>query len=152
MEVYLVQHGEAKAKSEDPERPLTERGREDVERTARKAGKLVKASQVFHSGKLRARQTAEIIAGYISAKVVEKEGLGAEDDPEGAKKLISDAGESLVIVGHLPQLGRLAGLLVVGNSELEVVRFTMGGMVCLREESGKWLVDWVVKPEQAETG
>ncbi len=34
MELYLVQHGEAKSKAEDPQRPLTQRGREDVARVA----------------------------------------------------------------------------------------------------------------------
>ena len=34
MKLYLVQHGEAKSKAEDPQRPLTERGREDVARVA----------------------------------------------------------------------------------------------------------------------
>ncbi len=37
MQVYLVQHGLAKSKEEDPERPLTAAGREEVERVARAA-------------------------------------------------------------------------------------------------------------------
>jgi phosphohistidine phosphatase SixA len=30
MKLYLVRHGEARNKAEDPQRSLTERGREDV--------------------------------------------------------------------------------------------------------------------------
>ena len=35
MKLYLVQHGEACAKDVDPQRPLTEQGRADVDRLAR---------------------------------------------------------------------------------------------------------------------
>ena len=38
MNVYLVQHGEAKPKDVDPSRSLTERGREETERVAAIAG------------------------------------------------------------------------------------------------------------------
>jgi len=34
MKLYLVQHGEANSKAEDPQRPLAERGRGDVARVA----------------------------------------------------------------------------------------------------------------------
>ncbi len=34
MELFLVQHGEAKSETEDPERPLTDRGAETVVRMA----------------------------------------------------------------------------------------------------------------------
>ena len=61
MWLYLVQHGEATSEEEDPERPLTERGVVDVHRVARKAAEagIVTAVRVVHSGKTRARQTAE---------------------------------------------------------------------------------------------
>lgn len=34
MQMVLVQHGEAKTEAQDPERPLTDRGVEDVKRVA----------------------------------------------------------------------------------------------------------------------
>lgn len=67
MRLYLVQHGEAKKEEEDPLRPLSERGREDVQRVAKYVEKLdIKASIIFHSGKLRAKQTAEILAEKLN--------------------------------------------------------------------------------------
>ena len=63
MKLYLVQHGEAHAKNVDPERPLTERGHGDVARLAAflsRAG--VRVERVIHSGKLRAEQTAGVLA------------------------------------------------------------------------------------------
>jgi phosphohistidine phosphatase len=32
MKLYLMQHGQAMAKEQDPERPLTQQGRQDVDR------------------------------------------------------------------------------------------------------------------------
>lgn len=66
MKLYLVQHGEASAKTVDPERPLTELGRTDVEQLARFLGEAgVRIERVMHSGKLRAVQTAECLAAGI---------------------------------------------------------------------------------------
>ena len=67
MELYLVQHGEAKSKTEDPQRPLTKRGRDEVQRVAAFAAKAgLKVSQVRHSGKRRAEETASILAERLS--------------------------------------------------------------------------------------
>jgi len=61
LRVYLVRHGKAKSKEEDPERHLTERGAEEVRRVARfLAAAGIQVSKILHSGKTRARQTAEI--------------------------------------------------------------------------------------------
>jgi len=66
MKLYLMQHGEARPEQEDPARPLTDRGRAEVERVARAAARLdLGIAQVIHSGKLRARQTAEIVAACL---------------------------------------------------------------------------------------
>ena len=63
MRLYLAQHGEAKSETEDAERPLTSRGTEDVKRVAGMLRKLqIKLPKIVHSGKLRAKQTADILA------------------------------------------------------------------------------------------
>lgn len=150
MEVYLVQHGESKPESEDPERPLTDKGKAEVESVARyvvKSGAGV--SQIFHSGRLRAKQTAELFAQHMRVPhgVTEREGLGPLDNPGTAKQLISRANEPVIIVGHLPHLSRLTSLLILENAEKEVVRFRMGGIVCLGRDNNNWSVDWVIIPE-----
>ncbi|MGH2376556.1 MAG: hypothetical protein ACRDIC_24240 [bacterium] len=53
-----------------------------------------------------------------------------------------------MLVGHLPHLGRLASLLLVGTAERAVIRFQMGGVVCLaRDDSGAWALEWMLVPE-----
>ncbi|MES9849230.1 MAG: histidine phosphatase family protein, partial [Candidatus Thiodiazotropha sp.] len=67
MKLYLVQHGEACKKEVDPDRPLTDRGREDIDRLAtflKQAG--IRPDRVVHSGKLRAMQTAGRLTDAIA--------------------------------------------------------------------------------------
>ena len=67
MKIYLVQHGEAKLEKEAPERPLTDKGKEKVESVARYVvGYGIEIAEILHSGRLRAKQTAELFAQYLS--------------------------------------------------------------------------------------
>jgi phosphohistidine phosphatase len=149
MKVYLVQHGEAKPEAEDPERPLTEKGTAVVESIAHYLAPLgVEVAQVLHSGRLRARQTAEVFARHLSAKEIgEEKGLGPSDDPREAKGLIDSAPAPLMICGHLPHLSRLASLLTLGSAEKDVIRFKTGGVVCLGRSDGRWAIEWALVPE-----
>lgn len=66
MFLYLVQHAEAKREEEDPSRPLSEKGLEEIKKVALYAERLnIKVSQIFHSGKRRALQTAEVLAQHL---------------------------------------------------------------------------------------
>jgi phosphohistidine phosphatase len=153
MDFYLVQHGEAKPEHEDPTRPLTGRGREEVEQVARCAAKIgLKVSEVCHSGKLRAKQTAEILANYLfpSRGIFEIEGLSPMDDPSKARAVLEAAKEPLMLVGHLPHLSRLASTLIIGDKTKEVIQFRMGAIVCISKTEGGFAVKWVLTPELAK--
>ncbi len=152
MPVYLVQHGEAKSDAEDPARPLTEWGREEVQRVARHAAALgLQVAEIRHSGKLRARQTAEIFAAALSPVrgIREMDGLAPADDAGKAQAEIESAVEPLMLVGHLPHLGRLASLLLIGGPEPEIIRFRNGAIVCLSRVEDRWLLQWILTPELA---
>jgi phosphohistidine phosphatase len=150
MDVYLMQHGEARPESEDPQRPLTDRGRQEVERVARHAGSLgLGIALVQHSGKLRARQTAEIVASHLAPppRVEELPGLGPNDDPEAAARAIQDAAETRLLVGHLPHLAKLASWLLIGDPDRTIVAFRMGGLVGLRRGTEGWRLRFALVPE-----
>jgi len=147
MKLYLVQHGEAKSKAEDPQRPLTERGREDVARVgAFAAGAGLQVGQV------------SILTEYLSPAegVVAIPGLAPKDDVRPMAEALSPSlspprlggmkGGAVMLVGHLPFLDRLTNLLVTGDAERSVVRFQMGGIVCLVREDQNWAVSWMVTP------
>lgn len=150
MQVYLVQHGLATSKQEDPARPLTADGREEVERVARAtAAAGVRPASILHSGKRRAEQTAEILAVHTkpAGGVHAVEGLDPLDDPQRARDRVAQADAPLMLVGHLPHLGRLAALLLAGTPEREIVAFRNAGVVCLERREGGFAVRWVLTPE-----
>jgi phosphohistidine phosphatase len=155
MKLYLVQHGESKQETEDPVRPLTGAGRKSVEQVGRHLARTALFSgglAVCHSGKLRAKQTAEILASLlgVSGPPLEVGGLAPNDPPEAALELVQRSNGDLMLVGHLPHLSRLASLLLVGTAEQTVVRFRMGGVVCLgRDDAGAWALEWMLVPELA---
>ena len=155
MDVYLVQHAEAKPEQEDPARPLTDRGREEIRLVARHAAAIgLQVPEIRHSGKLRAQQTAEILAQFLSPPrgIRGMKGLAPMDDPAEAKAELEAAQEPLMLVGHLPHLSRLASSLLVGDPGKEVIRFRMGAIVCLSKTEGGWVVKWILTPELAKGG
>lgn len=148
MRLYLVQHAEAKSEEEDPARPLSEEGLGNLEKVISfLGGKGIKVSEIVHSGKLRAKQTAEKLGEAVSSpEIREVEGLSAKDDPGIWEKRLRTEEKDMMVVGHLPHLERLAGLLLSGE-EREVVDFENAGVVCLEKEDEKWSVQWIVTPQ-----
>jgi phosphohistidine phosphatase len=152
MEVFLVQHGEAEAESIDPARPLTPQGREDVERAATVAARLgVEVHQIRHSYKTRAEQTAAILGKALSPPggVVPAPGLAPRDEVHSVAEMLEREPKPLMLVGHMPFMARLAGLLITGDADRPVVQFRQGGIVCLVHQEGRWSVDWVLTPALA---
>ena len=94
---------------------------------------------IWHSGKHRAQQTAEILAGAVSASqgMRQRNGLAPKDPVAPVKQAIEQWAGDLMIVSHLPFLGKLTALLVADNEETEIVAFRFGCVVCVeRIEDG----------------
>jgi phosphohistidine phosphatase len=148
----LVQHAEAKREEEDPARPLTERGMGEAVKVAHHAARIgLRIGKIYHSGKLRALQTAEIMADNLrpSEGVEMAENLDPLADPkifaEGLRSLEGD----IMVVGHLPHLSKLVSLLLTGDASIEPVSFRTAGIVCLeRDERGRWKLLWSLRPEE----
>jgi phosphohistidine phosphatase len=157
MELYLMQHGEARSKEDDPDRPLTEAGQLAVQRVAQRAAGLgLRLQTVYHSGILRARQTAEILAKQLGAqdRLEERAGLRPLDPVVPvADWLLGQAAEgaAVAVIGHLPFLDHLASRLVAGDEAAEVLAFRMGGLVKLvpKQQGVGFAVDWVLTPDLA---
>lgn len=153
MLLYLVQHGEAAAKSEDPERPLTVSGRQDVAAVAAVLRRLaLPVDRVLHSGKTRARQTADLLGPAVGCDAVERaDALDPMDDPAPWLARVDAERTTLMLVGHLPHLARLAGALLVADVSREVVAFRQGGVVVLeRNPEGAWMLRWNLTPDLAK--
>jgi phosphohistidine phosphatase len=151
MILYLVQHAEAASKDEDPARDLTEKGRLDLESVAHHLKRLnFKLYRIFHSGKTRAASTTSILARHLKpqAGVSEAPGLAPLDDPAIWAGRLASLNEDIMLVGHLPHLGRLAALLMSGDQDRNLINFQMGGAVRLqRMGAAQWAVDWMIVPD-----
>ena len=150
MRLLLVQHGEAKSKEIDPERSLTDAGIRKTKKIASWLGRHhVNIEQIFHSGKKRAAQTADIFANRLApAKgVKDVPGLSPNDDVHDFADQLANQNGVLMVVGHLPFLDRLASFLVAGNKDHGVVSFVNSGVICLIQDQDNWSVAWAVVPE-----
>jgi phosphohistidine phosphatase len=141
MRLFLVHHGEAVGAEIDHRRPLSERGRAAVERLATEAAERgVRPAIVWHSGKLRAKQTAEAFwrACNALATVSATRDLQPDDPPEWMRDRILGESRDILIAGHFPHLPRLLSLLIGAADE-----FPVHGMVTLATDTGEtWKEEW----------
>jgi phosphohistidine phosphatase len=152
MKLYLVRHGEPKPESEDPERPLSDKGREEIERLAVfiKDRFNICIQSIQHSGKLRAEQTAEILAQALvpAEGLKQSDGLNPLDDPSIWADRLSTMDEDVMLVGHLPYLSRLVSDLITRDAEKKIVDFATGGFVYLsRNPAGQWAIQEIIDPD-----
>ena len=149
MRVYLAQHGLAEDETVDALRPLSAQGREDVARVAGFLSLFEKPRPILvvHSGKLRAEQTAAMFAeGWGSIPVERVSDLDPNGDPSVWSEHLTSMDSDIMLVGHLPYLQRLAGLLLSCDVQREVVHFRNGGVVCLEKTDQGWSICWQVNP------
>jgi phosphohistidine phosphatase len=151
MKVYLVRHGEAVSSHVDPQRPLSGQGRADVQKLAVFIEHLrISVEHIWHSGKLRAAQTAEILSSAVSAeKSCSSRGdLGPNDDVATIADELDVYDKGLMIVGHLPFLWNLTSFLAAGRETADAVAFSAGAIACLeRSDPGTWRINWLITPE-----
>lgn len=147
MFVILVRHGKAESGLSNPERPLTERGRECIEEVgaclSRTAGPI---DQIWHSGILRARQTALIIGKHLSPEpaILQIEALSPHGNPENMLNSLNAEKQNIMLVSHLPFLDYLGNLMLTGDRKAEHLHFSPGSAVKLINKNGNWEKDWTV--------
>jgi phosphohistidine phosphatase len=135
MEIYLLRHGDAVDRltggyARDEERPLTEAGREEAQAAGEALVRLGEAIDlVLTSPLVRAAQTAEIAAKIVRpARGPERcAALAPGGEPEEIICAFVAAGaRGALLVGHMPDLGELAGWLVWGQPEATLALRTGG--------------------------
>lgn len=145
MQLFLVHHGDAVGPDVDPRRPLSARGRETVERVAAEAARRgARPDVVWHSGKLRARQTAQAFwrACNALAELSAARDLQPEDPPVWIRDRLRGESRNVMLAGHFPHLPHLLALLRGGeNRSLD---FPQHGVVALvtDDEGDTWKELW----------
>jgi phosphohistidine phosphatase len=135
MRLYLVHHADAVGPDVDPSRPLSTHGRAGAEGLARRAAERgVKPDVIWHSGKLRARQTAEVFwrTCHPLAEFSATRGLQPDDPPRWIAETLIGESRDIMLVGHMPHLALLLRLLVRGKPEANVPDFPLHGIVELQ--------------------
>ena len=143
--ILLVHHGHAVGPEVDPSRPLSGRGLGDTARLAElAAARGFKPDVIWHSGKLRARQTAEAYwrACNPFSRFVATRGLLPDDPPIWMKDQLTGETRSIALVGHMPHMPRLLRLLVTGDENTIDVLFPQHGCVALEPDGELWKEIW----------
>ncbi|MCM8794323.1 MAG: phosphohistidine phosphatase SixA [Candidatus Omnitrophica bacterium] len=153
MRLYLVRHGEAEPEHVNPERPLTQKGKEGVVQVAEFLRELgIRVPIIWHSVKKRAEETARIIAETASpnAELTRRKNLSPNDPVNGIREEIERQRLDLMIVGHLPFLPALAVDLLGVEAPAELLRLPEAGVVCLQRSGSKWQMVWMTSPERLQ--
>ena len=143
--LVLVHHADAVDSAIDPQRPLSASGRAHADRLASTlAARGAKPVAIWHSGKLRARQTAEAMRRACNplAELSAIRGLQPSDPPEWIKDRVTGDARELMLVGHMPSLPRILQVLTA-ITDMET-SFPLHGAVALETEGEKWVERWRV--------
>lgn len=154
MHFYLVRHAHALSEAEDPERPLSGKGRDAARRVAegvRRAG--IEPAEIWHSPLVRARETAEIFAQRLgfADPLRTVDGLLPDDAPEGAAERLRRQSRSVMVVGHEPHLSGLAGILAGSGGVQPAIDFKKGAVLCLEPIDARrpCRILWLITPDLA---
>ncbi len=154
MKLYLVQHGKALAKDIDPGCPLSPEGARDITQMAeflKKSGLTVE--NIFHSGKIRAHQTANILgeAILVGGEVKVIDGIKPNDSVRDFSIKVHKLKKDTMIVGHLPFMEKMVSYLVTGNATTAIVNYKKGSVVCLKQNKQEhWQIQWMLRPDTLE--
>lgn len=150
MKVLLVHHADAVGPAVDAQRPLSELGYRQAAALAEQAIDAgVSPAMIWHSGKLRSRQTADAFlracAPFAEFRMIR--GLAPDDPPEWLRDILAAESSDILIVGHRPHIAALATLLSADAT------MPMHGAVLLeRDDAGGWTVRTTFVPPELPRG
>ena len=144
--IYLVQHGTAHSKDVDEKRPLTDSGIKDTRKIAEYLKKNeVVISKIYHSGKLRASQTAEIFSEIMAVNNISAlPGMNPNDKPEELIRQMNE--DNVMYIGHLPNLQKVVSKIIAHDESIDVIKFQNSAAVCVESEDDTSRIKWFITP------
>ena len=130
-------------------RPLSDHGRLTAARLAEAAARRgARPDVVWHSGKLRARQTAELFwkACNPAARFSAARGLQPDDPAAWLRDQLAGESQSILLVGHMPHLPQLLRALCGQPSDSPAIDFPLHGCVALEWQDDHWKEIWRLEP------
>jgi phosphohistidine phosphatase len=145
--ILLVHHADALGAHVDAQRPLSAHGLAQAERLAEhaRAHGFVPAA-IWHSGKLRGRQTGEAFLRrcnpFAEFKMVR--GLQSEDPADWMRDDLLAESRDVLLVGHMPHIADLSRLMSRGTAG----SFPLNGAIAFerRGEDRMWKEAWRAMP------
>jgi len=158
MEIYILRHGIAVDRGtpkykKDSDRPLTPEGEEKMHEIAKAMRALqLKFDLILSSPYARAQQTAQIVATEFDDEVTFTDFLVPGASPlELIREINAEKPQSVLLVGHEPDLSGLISILVTGDS-VAAIELKKGGLCKLTAEKltiGKCaILNWLLTPKQ----
>jgi phosphohistidine phosphatase len=146
-----MRHAEATSEARDVTKPLSEHGQWQASKIADfLVANHILISQVYHSEKLRTRQSAEAIVKKITPtpNLASLLGLLPDAPVKPIASYCNDWHEDTLIVGHLPFMANLSSELLFGKENNHLVDFNTAAILCLeRYAPAKWSIAWFIHPD-----
>ncbi len=147
MSIYLVRHATALPAEKDPQRGLSEEGLKEAGKIAEFLKGKIRVDVIYHSPKKRAHQTALVLAeGLKPQKITETDGLLPDDGPELWHTRLKGENRSVMLVGHLPHMEKLAKALLSVRADGGRINFMPASVMCLEEVEGVFALRWFLDP------
>ncbi len=153
MLLHLLRHAHAgdplKWEGPDTRRPLNDKGRAQAERLGAHLARIgAQLGPFLASPKLRATETAEIVAGYLGAPVIVEHRLAGALDLDVLETILAEHGDpdSVVLVGHDPDFSDVLATLL-GVAELPMKKGALARIDVDRPlTAGGGQLRWLVPP------
>lgn len=153
LSVYFLRHahaGDAAAwDGPDSERPLSAKGRRQAQQLGSfLADRAFAPDTIITSPKLRARQTAELVADGLGVGLVTDDRLAGALDIDVLSALLDGAGgTSVLLVGHDPDFSDLAAA-ITGAAYLPLRKGTLARIdTSLPIQPGSGILRWLLPPD-----
>lgn len=159
IELYLLRHADAGDPlawtRSDADRPLSAKGRLQAERLGRHLEALGFAPDaILTSPRVRAAETAEIVAALLDRSVRIDDRLAGSLDPDVVDRILAEAGDPRrpILVGHDPDFSELASTLA-GVSDLTMKKGTLARIDVDRPLGrGTGTLRWLIPPDAIPDG
>ena len=116
VQLFLVRHADAAPGEPDELRRLTPEGRDQARAVGEHlAARGIRPDLVLTSPLLRARETGDAIARELACASEPSDSLAPGATATAVQVAVAGRGETLVVVGHQPDCGRIAAELGDGD-------------------------------------
>ncbi|MEX0776796.1 MAG: phosphohistidine phosphatase SixA [Phycisphaeraceae bacterium] len=165
MQLLFFRHGIAQdlapnaPASADAARALTDQGIRKTRAAVAGLAQLLKgqAPQIMTSPKVRAAQTADILADALDAKPQTMTELASASTDRLLRRLAKLNDECVILVGHEPALSQMVAHLCAGSAPHSFIQLKKAGCACIDIEGkprpGAGTLLWLATPKMlAATG